>query len=85
MHEKMDEEYCNGLICIEIDTEQLEVHLLHRKHEKPTALVKATHALNVVSHRGLETTMGMLMFTSQLLPASQPFLCRLYKSLLSSS
>jgi len=58
--EKNKEGHCIRFLGMETDTEAMEAHLLHDKHQKPTALVKSTLAEHSVAHRILETTEGFL-------------------------
>jgi len=49
------------------------------------SLVSSTLAQHLVTHRSLETTVGFLSFASKVVPASRPFLRRLYDALTATS
>jgi len=83
--EPNEEGHCIRFLGIEINTEAMEARLLHDKHEKATALVNSTVAHHSVTHRNFETTVGFLLFASKVVPASCPFLCRLYDALTATS
>jgi ribonuclease HI len=83
--EKNEEGHCIRFLGIEIDTEAMEARLPPDKHEKATALVNSTLAQHSVTHRSLETTVGFLSFASKVVPASRPFLRRLYDALTATS
>jgi len=83
--EENEEGHCIRFLGIEIDTEAMEARLPHDNHEKPTALVNSTLAQHSATHRSSETTMGFLLFASKLLPASRPFLHRLFDALTATS
>jgi len=63
----------------------MEVRLPPVKHEKATALVNSTLTQHSGTHSSLETTVGFLSFASKVVPASRPFLRRLYDALTATS
>jgi len=79
--EKNEEGYCIRFLGIEINTEAMVARLPHHKHKKAMALVNSTLAQHSVIHRSLETTVGFLSFAMKVVPASHPFLRRLYDTL----
>jgi ribonuclease HI len=66
---------------IEIDTEKMEARLPQEKHEKAIALVDSIRERRSVKFKELDAAIGFLSFASKVVPASRPFLRRLYDAL----
>jgi len=65
--------------------EAMEARLPHDKHENAMGLVDSTLAQHSVTHRSLEMTVGFSSLASKVVPASRPFLRRLYNTLTTTS